>query len=91
MLVQKLDSPLAYIAVDMESGTILQLSPLDTDIDLCHPGSPYAAVSGPYHRDENPTLYIPTYLIVGFPSVGDKASVQALQRGPHLSDQKAVD
>ena len=91
MFVRKLGFSLSYLAVDMESGDILPLRPMYTGLDSQHSGAPDASVRGSYYSDGDPNLVIPACPIVGFPPLGGNADVQALQSGPCLASQQAID
>ena len=67
--------------VDMESGAVLLLGPLDADSGCQHLVSPVSFLSGYYHCDGGPNMDIPAHMIVGLPPLGGKADGQALQRG----------
>ena len=74
MFVWKFDFSLAYLAVEMDSGTILLLRMLYTDPAFRNPGAPDSVVSGPYHSDGDPTPDIPACPVVGLPPLGIEAT-----------------
>ena len=74
---------LACIVVDMETGAVLTLGPLDTDPDTRHYGSLYPAVSGSCDSDGDP--------ILGIPALGGEVAGQAIQHGLRLYAQDVVD
>ena len=74
MFMRKLGFYLTYIAVEMEAVAILQLRPMNTDLDRRHLGAPCEMVIGPYHGDDKPTMNITACTRVGFPTLGGNAS-----------------
>ena len=61
---------LACLTVDMESGAVLPLGTLYTDMDCQNSGTPDTAVIGSYQCYDYPTPYIPVSMGVGLPPLG---------------------
>ena len=65
----------------METGAILPLRPLGTDLVFQHLGDPDVAVILPYRSGVDPTPDIPACMRVGLLPLGGEADGQALQHG----------
>ena len=74
----------------MESGDILPIRMMDTDLTRQRQRSLDAVLSGTYHGCGNPNPDIPVRPKVGLPQLGGKVHDKALQRGLFPSDQHFI-
>ena len=78
------------ILVKIYIRTVLLLGPLNSDPDHRHLGASDAEMGDPHHCDGDSTMYISTYLGVGFPPLGRESAVQVFHISLHLWDYQAI-